>query len=93
MVVWHPVVVWVCIACVNIKLSSMALIPELVSLTVTTEDYWELCYSTLVPKTSNVRDFALTEVHAGDRIAQLIVEKISMPDIEEVEVCVTMSLP
>lgn len=29
---------------------------------------------------------ALTSVHAGDRIAQLVLEKISTPDIEEVEV-------
>lgn len=34
---------------------------------------------------------ALTSVHAGDRIAQLVLEKISTPEIEEVEVCSTYS--
>ena len=28
-----------------------------------------------------------TIVHAGDRIAQLVIEKISNPEVEEVEVC------
>lgn len=34
---------------------------------------------------------ALTAVHAGDRIAQLVLEKISTPEIEEVEVRSTYS--
>ena len=28
---------------------------------------------------------SLTTVHAGDRIAQLVIEKISTPDVEEVD--------
>lgn len=59
----------------------------LASLTVITGGSWALYFSTSAPRTFNVRHvIPLTKVHAGDRIAQLIVEKIAMPDIEEVEV-------
>lgn len=46
--------------------------------------YLVSCCSTLVPRTSSVRHPSNT-VHAGDRIAQLIIEKISTPEIEEVD--------
>lgn len=42
------------------------------------------CCSTLGPRTSSVRLLS-NAVHAGDRIAQLIIEKISTPEIEEVD--------
>lgn len=70
----------------------MESIRALVLSTPTTGVFWVWFYSTLAAKIFNVRVVSDPAVHAGDRIAQLILERISTPEVEEVDVSLFFSL-